>query len=92
MATKKIKELRATITNLQQELYELENEKPQLINNHGGMFWKNLSIIKQNKSSIILEDKFGNQYINRTTRFIRADNKMKHFERIDITDNRKGVA
>ena len=90
MATEKIKKLRATIQKLQDELYTLENETPQLINNHGGIFWKNLRIKKQNKSSLILVDNFGNEYINRTTRFERSGSRMKHFNRLEITDNRKG--
>ena len=77
-------ELQEIIRISQAEIDRRSSEDPVVITNRGAMFFKNLRIVKKNKSSLILEDSFGNQYINRTTRFTRENGSMKHYERLTI--------
>lgn len=79
-------ELRDIISQAEAEINR-RDELPHLICNKGGMFFKNMTFKKANKTSVIHEDTEGNEYITRTTRFERVGGQSKYKERLPITRN-----
>jgi hypothetical protein len=79
-------ELRDIISQAEAEINR-RDELPHVICNKGGMFFKNLTFKKANKTSIIHEDAEGNEYLTRTTRFERVNGQQKYKERLAITRN-----
>jgi len=57
-----ISEVEARLTHLQTLRDEIDKNQPSIIANWGGLFFKNLKIIKTNSKSIILKDNNENLY------------------------------
>lgn len=79
-------ELRQIIAEAEAEINR-RDELPHIICNKGGMFFKNLTFKKANKTSIVHVDAEGNEYLTRTTRFEREGGVQKYKERLAITRN-----
>tara|TARA_B100000989_G_C19497812_1_gene452877 strand:- start:618 stop:935 length:318 start_codon:yes stop_codon:yes gene_type:complete len=79
----------------QSELDKINEITPFMIVNHGGAFWKNLSITKINRKTVLLQDKEGNEYINSISRIKRRKNnptKFTYGAQISIVPKLKGSA
>lgn len=92
---KAIENATSVIEKAQSELDTINEITPFMIVNHGGAFWKNLSISKINRKTILLQDKEGNEYINSISKIKRDKNnptKFTYGAQVAIVPKLKGSA